>query len=238
MATHKSINRSLIGQRFGRLLVLALAEPGTRGASRYVCECICGTVKTIARSELTRTRSDATRSCGCAREDRIPWIKHGQAGNKTRTRTYRIWKGMISRCTNAHMPAYERYGGRGIVVCEAWRTFEHFYADMGDCPPGLTLERRDNNGNYEPTNCCWATYKEQANNQRTNRYIQWQGETHTIRAWSEIIGMKSTTLYQRLVIRHWSVEDAMTLPPNSRGRKRQKQTSFTLAEAPDEGEAP
>lgn len=224
MPTTKSTrvpSKSLIGQQFGRLTVLALAEPGARGETRLLCQCACGTVKPVVRGELTRTRADATRSCGCSHQDkrRVPWEKHGQ----THTRTYRIWKGIVTRCTNPHHHAYHRYGGRGIQLCEAWRTFANFYADMGECPSGLTIERVDNNGHYEMGNCLWATYKVQANNTRRNVNLTLHGVTHTISEWSVITGIAASTLYERIRRAGWTNEEALTLPPSWRNRLRKPQ---------------
>jgi hypothetical protein len=120
--------------------------------------------------------------------------RHGGCG----TRTYHIWKAMRSRCNNPNTPAYGRYGGRGIRVCARWDSFTAFRADMGEAPEGLSIEREDNDGNYEPSNCCWATPKQQARNMRVNRLIEHEGETMCLAAWAERMGTTSDVLWKRL----------------------------------------
>lgn len=114
------------------------------------------------------------------------------------TREYRIWKLMRGRCNNRSHPNYPRYGGRGIRVCERWSSFANFLADMGLAPAGLTIERKNNDGGYEPGNCRWATRKEQSRNTSTNRMIAWRGETLCLAAWAERFGVTPNTLHRRL----------------------------------------
>lgn len=133
--------------------------------------------------------------------------RHG----KKRTRVYRIWSGIINRCTNPNEPAYPDYGGRGISVCDRWRAFPNFYADMGDPLPGMSIERVDNDRGYEPNNCKWATRTEQNRNKRSCRLLTMGGETKTLVEWAEQYGLKARTLSQRLII-GWPVEAAITTP--------------------------
>lgn len=146
------------GVRFGRLLVI---EERQRGQRTVLCRCDCGTEKAFTATNL---RAGKTTSCGCVRRETTARrnSRHGLSG----TPEHNIWKEMRQRCRNPKHARYADYGGRGITVCQRWDSFASFLADMGQRPPGLTLERTNNDRGYEPGNCRWATYQEQRANQR------------------------------------------------------------------------
>lgn len=145
---------------------------------------------------------------------------HGHAGNPEkgipRSPTYLSWQHMIARCTQRSNPAYEHYKARGITVCERWRSFVNFLADMGERPSRAhTLDREDNDGNYEPGNCRWATMREQGNNRSTNRTVNYNGEMVTFAELARITGAPKELLRHRLLrgrVRYASVDEAIAAP--------------------------
>lgn len=152
----------LTDERYGRLVVLSHAGKTPRGQALWLCQCDCGMQKVIRASSL---RSGESLSCGCRKKE--PNLLN-QRHNKSKSPVYRVWTNMKARCFDKNHKAYPNYGGRGITVCERWLTFDNFYADMGDPPAGLSLDRYpDNNGNYEPGNCRWASWSDQQKNRRT-----------------------------------------------------------------------
>jgi hypothetical protein len=125
-------------------------------------------------------------------------IVHGHCRRGAETRTNRIWRGMVTRCTNQRSKHWLKYGARGIVVCDRWRDFRNFLADMGEAPQGQSIERIDNNGPYAPENCRWATTAEQASNKRNNRYLTVGGRTQTLAQWERESGVHRKTITSRL----------------------------------------
>lgn len=186
MTRDYTVKKPLPQSRYGRLSVIKNAKGG------WLCRCDCGAEK-IVRAQALKT--GATQSCGCYKAEvrHRPW-KHGM----TYKPIYRLWVSMIDRCTRPNVPNFKSYGARGIKVCERWQTFENFYADMGDRPDGKTLDRIDQNGNYELGNCRWATHKVQARNRRDNRLITMNGETKPLIAWCESFGLSPLTVSGRL----------------------------------------
>jgi hypothetical protein len=166
--TKKSFNP--VGQRFGRLFVTSemprKISPSGISLRVWECRCECGQATRVTTSQICGKRP--SRSCGCLTADKTIErnTKHGLAG-KDRPPEYEVWRAMRRRCGNARCEDYPNYGGRGISVCERWNDFIIFYADMGSRPtPSYSIDRIDVNGNYEPSNCRWATPKEQRANQR------------------------------------------------------------------------
>lgn len=197
----------LTGRRFTRLLVLGFLGKDSGRISLWLCQCDCGKQITATSGNLN---SGSTKSCKCLRRESPHRIRHGMS----RSPEYHAWQSMIERCytrTNQHFP---NYGKRGITVCDRWRnSFTHFYADMGKRPsPQHSLDRRDNNGHYEPKNCRWATINEQNNNKRDNRHITWRGKTQTLKMWSSDLRIQYPVLSCRLNHLCWPVDRAFTTP--------------------------
>ena len=184
-----------IGDRFSRLEVLGKSERRDKSRSiYYYCKCDCGKIVEVRKDGLFNGR---VKSCGCFTKDRL--TKH----KKCNTRLYHIRSGMLDRCYNKNCKDYKNYGARGIKVCEEWKNnFEAFYnwALKNGYANDFSIDRINNNGNYEPSNCRWTTSKQQARNTRTNHFYTYQGETKTITEWAEIKGLRVDTLGYR--IRH------------------------------------
>ena len=198
-----------IGARFGRLTVIGRAESDKNGNSRWHCVCDCGNKSTPLGQSL---RSGVTVSCGCyaVEVNRARTTTHGVSS----TAAYKAWHGMIQRCTNPSHHKWPRYGGRGIKVCEQWLTYEGFVADMGARPDGMTIDRINNDGNYEPGNCRWATQLTQGNNRGNNRVVEIGGESLTMSEAVRKAGLNLSTVRWRLR-NGWPIEKAITQQPQN-----------------------
>lgn len=174
------IKLDITNQRFGRLVALSPTDQrkDKKVVWKFICD--CGKIHfTTARSVM----AGHTKSCGCIAVERIRMLnyKHGAAiKHGKRPRSYQTWIGMLSRCTHSWNDDWERYGGRGIKVCERWKDYKNFLSDMGEPKKDLTIERIDNDGNYEPENCRWATRLEQSHNTSRNRLIKYKGKVFVI----------------------------------------------------------
>ena len=190
--------KDLTGHRFGFLTVVSRGK-SRNGISYWNCICDCGKETTVARTSLVQGH---TKSCGCYRDkasgERIGNIRrtHGM----TNTRLYTIWESMRARCNNPNNQRYNRYGGRGIKICKEWETFEGFrdWALASLYQDGLSIERIDFNGDYEPKNCKWIPKNEQAKNTSANRRVTINGQTRNLSDWARLSGIELHTIRHRI----------------------------------------
>ena len=181
--------KKMAGKRFGKLTVLDRApnrKNKNDGHAQWYCICDCGEETVVGGTSLRRGQS---RSCGCS------LFKHGFAKRGRIFGEYYVWASMKQRCYNEKYSQYKDYGGRGISVCEEWnRSFLSFLKDMGMCPKKKTLERIDNNGNYEPSNCKWTTRYEQSRNGRRNVWVEYNGERMILADFASKIGINASAI--------------------------------------------
>lgn len=206
------IMTDLIGQRFGRLVVVRRMDSDKRRNSRWLCLCDCEKEKIVLGLNL---KSGSIKGCGCLR------IKHGHNKNRKSSATYMSWDCMIQRCTNPNNIGYKDYGGNNITVCERWLKFPNFLEDMGERPKNTTIDRIRNELGYYKENCRWATPKEQARNRRNNHLITFNRKRQCIVDWAEETGIHVHTIQWRLD-RGWSIEKALT----TLVRKKQKKSEL------------
>ncbi len=218
---------SLIGRRYGRWKIIGITPPriSRGGYLVYLCivRCDCGTIKTVYYSNL---KNGCSQSCGCRHKEllRRRCIKHGQSKGGRRTRIFRIWTCMMQRCTNPSCPAFKRYGAAGITVCWGLKGLENFIRVLGECPPGLTIDRWPNKFGSYKCGCCaqcldrgwslnvrWATPKQQARNQKSNRVLTVRGVTACLSELCELFHAKYDRIKMRLNL-GWSPERAFFAP--------------------------
>jgi hypothetical protein len=206
--------KNLLGLKFNRFTPIEMMPKDSNGHRKWLCECDCGEFKIVESSVLI---SGSTKSCGCYMKEKLRdrSLIHGMSFSTE----YGSWAAMKSRCLNLNDPAYSRYGGRGIKVCSRWQdSFENFLSDMGHKPKNTTIDRYpDNNGNYEPANCRWATWKEQNRNRKSNLLILFNGKNQCATAWSEELGIPLHVITTRINA-GWSSDDTFNKPI-----RRQKQ---------------
>jgi hypothetical protein len=198
------------GQKFNRLTALKGVYSKKPNEYKWLFRCGCGNEKIIRKSYVIK---GITKSCGCLTKERLknnpPKRKHGQTGNKV----YYTWQAMKDRCLKASNQMFPNYGGRGIKVCDKWlESFENFLEDMGEPPsPKHSIDRIDNNGNYEPSNCRWATDKEQSRNKTNTKFVDYKGQEKPLLDWCDELNLSYQLMRGRLLT-GWTAERAFTTP--------------------------
>lgn len=206
------------GMRFNRLLVL---EQGAtrKGRVLWNCVCDCGNKISVPAYYLT---SNNTRSCGCLRKEITikKNLKHGHSKRNKKYAEYIIWQHLKDRCFNVKSEFYNHYGGRGITVSLKWaNSYPAFLKDMGKRPSKKhSVERVDNNGDYKKGNCVWALRNTQANNRRSNVFIEYKGKKLTYAQWEKETGISQMTLRYRISVAKWSIEQSLTIKPNLKNK--------------------
>jgi hypothetical protein len=223
-----------VGTKYGRLTIVGPVHHCKQksGANEAHCECLCDCGKTTV-VRTTRLKSGGTRSCGCLSLEKL--VERSTTHGGTKTRLFWIWAGMNKRCRNANEPCYPHYGGRGITVCQEWldsfETFRDWALANGYCDD-LTIERKDVNGNYEPSNCTWLTRSQQMFNLRSTETLTAFGETKPVVLWARDPRCTVTYLALRYRLKHgWEPERAITDPPARVGNRRPRSKTKPEAKA-------
>ena len=198
----------LTGMRFGRLTATGQSERKSNVGALWECLCDCGRTTVVNSLKLRRGK---TKSCGCYRDERIAAVSKTH-GMSNKTRTYKTWKEMRQRCNNPNNDKWKWYGGRGIRICSRWDIFEAFLQDMGERPEGMTLDRVDNDGDYEMSNCVWASHKDQTRKQLKNKLNMESAESlradrvagMTYKALAAKYGIDQKTAYQCVQMLTWT----------------------------------
>lgn len=202
----------ITGQKFSRLTAIKRVGTNNDGRPVWLFLCDCGNEHTVNSKDV---RYGHSKSCGCYASDMLVKrnFKHGHTKHdNVSTPEFKAWLGMRKRVQDPTYHAYERYKARGIKICGRWSEFANFYEDMGKRPEDMTLERIDNNGNYEPSNCKWATRLEQTNNRENTIHITYKGETDTLSNWARKKDIGYMKLYKRIVRRGWDIDKALETP--------------------------
>lgn len=205
----------LTGKTFNRLTVIRPVTVNKK--TKWECRCSCGNVKAVDGLALINGH---TKSCGCLHKDAMAEkAKKAKTHGYTHHRLYACYYRMRRRCENKANKSYKRYGGRGIKVCDEWKNDIMSFINWGienGYKEGLSIDRIDNDGDYSPENCRWADATQQSNNRRSNKFVTYNGETHTYAEWSRIIGISQLTLRHRIEDLGWSVKDALTVSTDER----------------------
>jgi hypothetical protein len=200
-------------EKYGLLTPIEYSYSKKRNSDQFwLFKCDCGIEKIIRLYDVSRGK---TNSCGCLRKKQLAErnksnVKHGYFG----TPTYDSWASIIERCCNTNSGNYHMYGAKGITMCQKWReSFEEFLKDMGERPEGFSIDRINVYGDYEPGNCRWANAKTQANNRTNNRKISFNNQILNLSEWSDITGIKPSTISKRIDKYGWPIEEALTRKP-------------------------
>lgn len=208
----------ITGNRYGNLIVIKRVDNQGKGFTVYECLCDCGNTKLVRANNL---KSGAVKSCGCLRRNNTKNRTH----NMSHTKLYRVWANMKNRCYNQNLKSYKDYGGRGITVCDEWRdSFENFmnWAYSSGYTEHLTLDRIDNNGGYNPSNCRWTDPKKQANNRRSCVIYTHDGRSMNLREWCDYLNLNYKLVYNRIHKCGWDFEKAITEPCDITKRNKRK----------------
>ena len=195
---------NLKGKKFNKLQVIERVIKENNKQTYWKCICECGDTTIVTSAHL---KNGHTKSCGCLQKEVVKNMM--TTHNLTHTKLFKVWRGIIDRTLYPSNKKYKNYGGRGITICCEWlNDFKVFYdwAINNGYKEGLTIDRIDVNGNYEPNNCRWVNWKTQQNNRRNNHYITYNNETHTMKEWSELLGINYATLSMRINKYKWSIE--------------------------------
>lgn len=199
----------IAGKKFNKLTVLKKTDEKASKSYLWLCKCDCGNFTKTKKWNIT---SGNTKSCGCLKMDVVKMMNrqntsHGMSG----TKIYRVWESMKRRCDSKKAERYANYGGRGITYCEEWEDFKGFYewVEESGYKEGLTIDRIDVNGNYEPSNCRWVTLEQQSFNKTNSRKFNYKGEELTIAELAKASGKSYHLVYQRLVKLGWNVNDSI-----------------------------
>lgn len=210
--------KDLTGQRFGRLVVLHEGERNHRNSIRWLCKCDCGNETQVTTHRLNKGQ---TQSCGCLNRERygINNFKHGFY----QERLYKVWRGMINRCTIKTNPSYRTYINRGIKVCDRWKEYTNFRDDMSSTyEPGLQIDRIDNDGDYSPENCRWVTHKENQQNKSSTRLIETPDGVMNITQASKFYNIKANTITSRIDDLGWDSIKAVTIAPRKQAPRKKR----------------
>lgn len=214
---------------FGRLRALSPDGKNKHGSFFWLCQCSCGNFHRVISSVLV---SGASKSCGCLKIEENIGLRTATHG-MSKSLIYGVWNTMNMRCNNPSVKSYPRYGGRGIKVCERWGKFENFLEDMGEPETGMTLERKDSDGEYSPENCIWANHRDQSRNKSNNRWLTDGNETLLIEDWAKRLGCTHTAIIHRIK-NGWDEKRAVTepIPQRPNGKLTTEQAQWVIGNYP------